>query len=249
MPLHVERIIGEVRLDCNNPDAHAPSDDQIVQKIADCAQMLANELANQQPSWSLEIQLIPAGLFDKPYRLNFPSLGKPTRLHTYDPSNPQRSNEPLTLVRPQELTLPSNSETGERQAAFHYPLDGMPYLQVQPPFLEPTALKLWYETGELPELTLNSNPLPVMPQFHRYLRTLVDLEVLGFCEWTRLLLGKDLEPFQRAKLFDTERARLLPVLAAKEQRERQSWNIFIATGFQDGDGGCRPYAAWMEECW
>ena len=248
MPLDTTRLIGEIRLYCNNPDLHAPSDDQIFQAVADKAQMLYNELQNQQPGWSLETKTLGTGLFDQPFRINVASFGKPTRLHTFDPYNPQASNEPLTIVRPQELTLPNNGAT-ERQASFHYSSQGLPVLSVQPPFNQPTSLKLWYELGELPELTLGDNPLPVMPQFHRYLRTLAVITVLGYCEWSRLCEGLDLDPFKKRSLYDGERARLLPLRIADESRERQSWNTFIATGFQDGDGGCRPYAGYLEDAW
>jgi hypothetical protein len=40
-----DRLIGEVREDCNKPEGHAPDDDLIMQKSGDVAQLLVNELA------------------------------------------------------------------------------------------------------------------------------------------------------------------------------------------------------------
>lgn len=248
MPLDTQRLIGEIRLDCNQPDLHAPGDDLILQTIADKAQMMFNEIQNQQPSWSMEQKNIGPDLFVEPFRLNLVSFGKPVRLHTVDPYNPQYPSEPIAIVRPQELALPGQGAS-ERQASFHYAPSGLPMLTVIPPFGQPTMLRLWYELGELPELTLGDNPIPVMPQFHRYLRTLCVIAVLGYCEWSRLCEGLQLDPFKKRALFDQERNRLLPSRIADEARERQSWNTFIATGFQDGDGGCREYAGWVEDAY
>src|SRR5262245_2433175 len=82
-----DRLIGEVRLDCNEPEGHAPNDDLVMQKAGDVAQLLVNELANTPQGWSQRFHDLTVQPNQSIYQIAVEPFSKPVRVHTIDPDD------------------------------------------------------------------------------------------------------------------------------------------------------------------
>jgi hypothetical protein len=251
MPKTLDQIISEIRVDCNHPDVHKPDDEALLQIVADVWQSLHNDMQNQQPSWALlniDVHANTASESTAEFLIPECKFGKPVRVHMLDDC--LEFKEKLKIVRYPELV--SGDATREiREIAFRSKDGAETYFRIAPKLEDgelASTIRIWYEVGEIGQMSNGVQPLPNMPQFHSYLRTECSLRALPYCEWSRFLVPgeKELSGIERIKLFEEMRNTLRPTLLGAQTRERENWRNYIATGWADGDGGLREYADWSK---
>jgi hypothetical protein len=255
--LNYDRLIAEVRMDLNQPDDFAPSDDLILQKAGDVAQNRHLEQQNTGVGWSIGSKDIQTQPGQPSYSIGLDSLfGKPTRVHTIDPSNrfhvsrkidfAERQDQDVLYQGPELSIIGSSYHTaacvifewqnGQARASFLPTPNGV------------ASYRIWYETGELPEPTLGAL-IPVSSPFHRYLRISTSIACMGHCHWSRLLgpNAAKMEPERVMTIMERAAGRLEPGLFKQEAEFREIFEDYIQTAWQTGTGQPHGYADWSED--
>lgn len=236
--LQYDQAIAAIRLNLLYPDAFAPNDDFILQKLADSCQLLHLQLNNTATGWSQEfmpLTLAPdtrdIDLIDVP-----PNFGKPVRLHTYEPSNPRRATSKIELIdrRDQEAYLGVDAAVYWVDSQTRQPK--LEFLQQIP---RQRFFKLWWETGEIGDPSLE-NVLPVTNPFHRYAVLKASVACIGACEWAAL--GTGLAPSDAEKAFEARRKSLETRLMKQELEYSETWEGYIYTNRESGVGYIGGYA-------
>jgi hypothetical protein len=244
MPLQFDydRLIGEVRLDCNEPEAHIPNDDLIMQKAGDTAQLLVNELANAPPGWSQRYYDLPVQAGKGSYPLPIDkAFSKPVRVHTINPSNPYHVTRKVDFCDRQNV---DEFYRGPRQALQFVGTHSArlmviswdlaePWIEVIPEPAEPAVYRVWYNTGLIPEALPDQNS-PVPLEYFRYWRVKTALLVLRYCSWR----GRD----QEARAAEIKL--LEPVLVGQVTEYKAAWNEFKLTNRVTGSQKPNGYAHW-----
>jgi hypothetical protein len=244
MPLEFDydRLIGEVRLDCNEPEAHLPNDDLIMQKAGDVAQLLVNELANAPPGWSqryYDFDVQPGKAF-YPMPID-KAFSKPVRIHTINQGNPYHVTRKIDMCDRQNVDEFYRGPRQALQIVGHHTARVMiiswdlsePQIEIVPEPVEVARYRVWYNTGVIDE-PLQAQKSPVPLEYFRYWRVKTSLLVLRYCSWK----GRDQE--SRA----AEVKLLEPVLIGQVTEFRAAWNEYKLTNRVLGSQESNAYGAW-----
>jgi len=252
--LDYDRLIAEVRLDLDQPDAHAPGMDLILQKAGDVAQLRHSEQQNTGAGWSLRSYDITTQPGQPSYSLGGPEYGKPVRVHTIDPNNSFHATRKLDMTNRQDVDQLWRGETRARAGgAAHTAVAAIPYWEYNQPKLELVPIpngnaryRIWFETGEIPEPRLGDT-LPVNSPFHRYLRISAAIACLRYCWWSRLLgtEAAGVNPLDAMKAMQAYQAQIEDGLLKQEAEFRRAFEDYITTAFQAGTGEPNGYGDWV----
>lgn len=242
MPYINDRLIGEIRLECGTPETNQPSDDLILMKIGDVAQLLHNQAQNTSHAWSVNYYDLPAQAGKADYLIPLDrQWGKPQRVHTINPTDRYHVNRSIPIFERQNIeeayrgpqeAMGGTHWTPHTAAAFiFYYKFGNPYADIVPTPAEPARYRLWFETGEIPEPKPDGNT-PVIAPFARYLRVKAALLVMSHCEWAGNTKDENRE--RRAELADP----LIPFVNEWEK----TWRSYIQTSHQWGTSEPAGYA-------
>lgn len=236
--LQYDQAIAAIRLNLLYPDAFAPNDDFILQKLADSCQLLHLQLNNTATGWSQEsmpLTLAPntrdIDLIDVP-----PNFGKPVRLHTYDPNNPRLATSKIELIDRRD------QEAYPGVDAAVYWIDSQtrqPKLEFLQQWPQQRFFKLWWETGEVGDPMLE-NVLPVTNPFHRYAVIKATVACVSGCEWAAL--GAGLAPSDAEKAFEARRKSLETRLMKQELEYSVTFDEYIWSNRESGTGTILGYA-------
>jgi hypothetical protein len=249
-----DRLIGEVRIDCNEPEAHAPNDDVIMQKAGDVAQLLVNELAQAPPGWSQRFHDLDVAANQAIYQIPVEPFSKPVRIHTIDPDDIYHVTRKVAWCDRQNVDEfyqgMTTAITGwpkhtarlmviwADQQTPPSPLAPVPdrlvaQLEVIPVPTEAARYRIWYNTGVIPEPSQNT-VAPIPAEWYRYWRVETSLLTLRYCHW----LGRDQEA-RKAEI-----ALIEPVLNRQSERFKESWDQFKLTNRVSGSQEPNEYAYW-----
>jgi hypothetical protein len=248
-----DRLIGEVRLDCNEPEGHAPDDDLIMQKAGDVAQLLVSELANAPSGWSQRFHDLDVQPNTGIYQIPVEPFSKPVRVHTIDPDDQFHVTRKIDFCERQNQDEFYQGQTTALTGCKHTarlmvlwwdqqtppaPLPTVPdrlvaQLEVIPVPTEAARYRIWFNTGAIPEPSQNT-VAPVPAQWYRYWRVETSLLTLRYCHWK----GRDQEA-RKAEI-----ALIEPVLNRQSERFRDSWEQFKLTNRVSGSQEPHGYASW-----
>jgi len=240
LQLDYDRLIGEVRLDCNEPEAHSPNDDLILQKSGNVAQLLVNELSNAPPGWSQrfhDLDVLPGKAF---YPLPIDkAFSKPVRIHTIDQADRFHVTRKVDMCDRQNQDEfyqgPRQAVVGRHTAwvkVLSWDL-AQPQLEVVPEPVEVARYRIWYNTGIIPEPLQDQNP-PVPLEYFRYWRVETSLLTLRYCHWR----GRD-QVSRKAEIEFLE-----PVLLRQSKQFKEAWDQFKLTNRVTGSQEPHGYADW-----
>ncbi len=203
MAFQYDQAISDVRLGLAEPDNFAPSDDLIMQKLADVCQLLHLQAANTRVGWSNRSTEISLGANEREYTIAAgQTYGKPVRLHSYDPYNPRIETRKIELVDRNEM----EAFRGTDSAIYYFDAESrQPKLEFLQAWPEARTLRLWWESAEIKDPNAG-DLLPVNGPFHRYAVIKAQLALLGACEWSAL--AKGLGPADAEKVFEARRRAL-----------------------------------------
>lgn len=247
--MQVDKLIGIIRSQCDNPDPNRPTEDRIMLAIRKCAQLMQNEMQGALPGWNLEYSDVSAGdgLAPVPLPVN---LGKVRRVYCMDPNtNESGLVTSIKLVDFDDLNGYSGRAAVAEAVA---PLftGGMLQLQFAPSLVEQKTYRVWYETGVVDEYGKADTPLPQVAQYHNYLADMATLEVLPQCWWGRLVEG-ELKMSLSSKMFVMQSHRkalyeqtMLAVIA-----NQKNWKDHISTIFHNAEPSPNGYGDWADEDW
>lgn len=241
LQFNYDRLIGECRLDMGEPEMFAPSDDLVMQKAGDVAQLLVNELANAPPGWSqryYDLSVQPGQSF---YPLPIDqAFSKPVRVHTIDQSDPYHVTRKIDMCDRQNV---DEFYYGIRQAqvvgsyphsaqvlVFYWDLQE-PQVEVIPEPAVAARYRIWYNTGAVPE-PLQGQKSPVPLEYFRYWRVKTSLLTLRYCRWH----GRD-EASRMAEVKMLE-----PALISQVAEFKQAWEQFKLTNRVSGAQEPNAYA-------
>jgi hypothetical protein len=249
-----DRLIGEVRLDCHEPEAHGPNDDLIMQKSGDVAQLLVNELANAPPGWSQRFHDLEVQPDVAIYAIPIEPFSKPVRIHTINPDDKfhktrkiewcDRQNEdefyqgPVTGLTgwpphtARLMVLWWDQQTPPAPLA-PTPQRLVAQLEVIPVPVEAAKYRIWFNTGAIPEPSQNT-VAPIPAEWFRYWRIKTSLLTLRYCHWK----GRD----QQAR--KDEIATIEPVLVGQVAEYKAAWDLFKLTNKVGGSQEPNAYAEW-----
>lgn len=232
-----DRAIADIRLTLQEPDAFAPSDDFLMQKLADVCQLLHIQANNTGTGWSNKSTEVSLGANQIEYAISAgQTYGKPVRLHTYDPTNPRIETRKIELVDRREMEAFRGVD-----AAIYY-LDAetrQPKLEFLQPWPQARTLRLWWESGEIKDPNLG-DALPVNGPFHRYAVIKASVAAIGACEWSAL--AKGLAPAEAEKAFEARRRALESRLEKQEIEYAQAFDSWIWNNREVGTGHIPGYA-------
>jgi hypothetical protein len=249
-----DRLFGEVRLDCNEPEGHAPNDDLIMQKAGDVAQLLVTELSNAPPGWSQRFHDLEVQPNQAIYQIPVEPFSKPVRVHTVDPDDIFHVTRKIEWCERQNVDEfyrgPTTAIAGWPkhtamlivlwwdQQTPPAPLPTVPdrlvaQVEIVPVPTEIAKYRFWYNTGVIPEPSQNT-VAPIPAEWYRYWRVETSLLTLRYCHWK----GRDQEARK------TEIALIEPVLNRQSERFRDSWEQFKLTNRVSGSQEPHGYASW-----
>jgi hypothetical protein len=249
-----DRLFGEVRLDCNEPEAHAPNDDLIMQKSADVAQLLVTELANAPPGWSRRFYDLEVQPNTAIYQIPVEPFSKPVRVHTIDPDDQYHVTRKIDFCEQQNVDEfyrgPTTALTGWPKHTARLmvlwwdqqtppsPLAPTPQrlvaqVEVTPVPVEVAKYRFWFNTGVIPEPSQNT-VAPIPAEWYRYWRIKTSLLTLRYCHWR----GRDQEARK------SEIAFLEPALTAQVLEYKQAWEQFKLTSRVSGSQEPNSYGSW-----
>ncbi|HMV50380.1 MAG TPA: hypothetical protein PKC13_24235 [Blastocatellia bacterium] len=242
MRIDYNRLIAETRLECGNPDPHAPSDDLIMMQAGDVAQAMMNRMGNAPPGWSqryFDLQATPGN--DGTFAITEADFSKPVRIHTIDPGNPNHVTRKIDDCDWQNVDEfyrgPKVATEGGHSARVmvFWRSGAAMWVSVVPEPLEPVQYRIWFNTGTIGD-PRRGDSAPVPPEFFRYLRSQVSNVVLGHCRW-----GGKLDADVMAAAQDSITKKL-----AMSQRE---WDSFVLTNSVTGSTTPAGYADWYMDGW
>ena len=248
-----DRLIGEVRLDCNNPEGHAPDDDVVMQKAGDVAQLLVNELANTPQGWSQRFHDLTVQANQAIYQLAVEPFSKPVRVHTIDPDDQFHVTRKIDFCERQNQDEFYQGQTTALTGCKHTarlmllwwdqqeapaPLVATPHrlvaqVEVVPVPTEAAIYRFWYIANPIPEPSQNT-VAPIPAEWYRYWRIKTSLLTLRYCHWR----GRDHEARKAEIAF------LEPALTAQVLEYKQAWEQFKLTSRVSGSQEPHGYADW-----
>jgi hypothetical protein len=249
-----DRLIGEVRLDCHEPEGHAPNDDLIMQKAGDVAQLLVNELANAPPGWSQRFIDLDVAPDQAIYQIAVEPFSKPVRIHTVDPDDIYHVTRKIEWCDRQNVdefyTGPTTAITGWPKHTARLmvlwwdqqtppaPLSAVPdrlvaQLEVIPVPTDVARYRIWFNTGVIPDPSQNT-VAPIPAEWYRYWRIETSLLTLRYCHWK----GRD----QQAR--KDEIGIIEPVLMRQSKQFHDAWEQFKLTNKVSGSQEPHGYADW-----
>lgn len=256
MPLIYDDVLPQIREDCRNPEIFAPSDDLIMQRIGDIAQLLHTESQNTSVNWDLAYHDLKVKANQGEYELPVgDSYGKAVRIHTIDSGDKYHVSRKVEMAERQRIETayrgPQTAASGamhSAEVAVLYWKFGVPFLEIIPKPAQAATYRVWFETGEVPEPRLGDRPIPGLPSFHRYVRVYGSALVLPYCEWTDMVepgWTKD----QKEEAFRSRRIELAAAFTPLLDRWTPAWREYIRTERQTGSGRSVGYADYYErEC-
>ena len=237
-----DRAIADIRLTLQEPDNYAPSDDFLMQKLADVCQLLHIQANNTGTGWSNRSMEITLGANETEYTIAAgQTYGKPVRLHTYDPTNARVQTCKIELVDRREM----EAFRGVDAAIYYFDAETwQPKLEFLQPWPETRYLRLWWESGEIKTPNLGDR-LPVNGPFHRYAVIKAAVASIGACEWSALANG--LAPADAEKAFEMRRRALESRLEKQEIEFAQAFDSWIWNNREVGTGHIPGYADDFEQ--
>jgi hypothetical protein len=253
-----DRLISEVREDCRGPERHSPSDDLILQKAGDVAQLLVTELANAPPGWSQRFYDLDVEADKAIYQIPVEPFSKPVRVHTIDPDDRyhvtrkidfcERQNQD-EFYRGQTTAITGWPKHTARLMVLWWdqeeppsPLSPTPQrlvaqLEIIPVPVDAARYRIWFNTGVIPEPTPRT-VAPIPAEWYRYWRIKTSLLTLRYCHWK----GMD----QQSR--KDEIALLEPALTSQALEFKNAWEQFKLTnrvgGSQEPNGYGQDYLDW-----
>lgn len=242
MPFQYDQAIADIRLALQNPDNSAPTDDLIMQKLADVCQLLHVQLNNTGTGWSNRPTEISLGANEREYTLNAgQTFGKPVRLHTYDPANPRIETRKIELIDRRDMEAFRGTDSAIYYIDAETRQPKLEFLQLWP---EARTLRIWWESGEIKDPNLG-DLLPVNSPFHRYAVIKAAIATIGACEWA--MLAQKLTPAEAEKAFEARRSALEKRLIRQETEFAEAWNSYIWNNRESGTGYIPGYADDFEQ--
>lgn len=237
-----DRAIADIRLALLQPDNFAPSDDYLMQQLANVCQLLHIQAANTGVGWSNRSTEITLGANEREYTIAAgQTYGKPVRLHSYDPTNARIETKKIELI-----DRPVMEAFRGTDSAIYY-LDAetqQPKLEFLQLWGETRYLRLWWETAEIKDPNLGDK-LPVNGPFHRYAVLKAAVASLGACEWSALAQG--LSPADAEKVFVGRRAALEGGLLKQEAEHADAFDGWTWNNREAGTGFLPGYADDFEQ--
>lgn len=240
MRIDYDRLIGEVRVDLDQPDPHSPTDDLIMQKAGDEAQLLMNEMGNAPPAWSQRYLDLSVSINQSQYLLSAEhAFGKPVRVHTIDPTDRYHVTRKINLCDRQNIdefyrgqqTAVYGKHTAEVMVFWEEP--GAHMVEVLPTPAMSCQYRIWYNLGAIDD-PRRATDAPVPPEYWRYLRIKTSLSALPYCEWT------ERDAMARVKILGES-------LLKKELEYKEQWRQFILTNRVLGNTEPLGYADYYME--
>lgn len=237
-----DRAIADIRLALQEPDGYAPSDDFLMQKLADVCQLLHIQANNTGTGWANRSTEITLGANETEYTIAAgQTYGKPVRLHTYDPANSRAITHKVELVDRREM----EAFRGVDAAIYYFDAETrQPKLEFLQPWPDTRCLRLWWESGEIKTPNLGDQ-LPVNGPFHRYAVIKAALASIGACEWSAL--AKDLAPQTAEDAFESRRRALEGRLEKQEIEFAAAFDSWIWNNREVGTGYIPGYADDFEQ--
>lgn len=236
MRIDYNRLIAEVRMDCQYPDPHKPADDLIMMMAGDVAQAMMNRMGNAPPGWSQRYFDLQVQGNEDTYEVSEADFSKPVRIHTIDPGNPNHATRKIDDCDMQNVDEfyrgPVQAQSAGHSAevmVFSRQGSAIRVIVVPKP-LDSVFYRIWFNTGVIADPNKGGNA-PVPQEFFRYLRAQVSDAVLGHCRWGGALNRETLEAAQ-----DSINKRL-----ALNKRE---WDSFVLTNSVTGSTKPVGYADW-----
>lgn len=246
-----DQLISEVRLDLNYPETWAPTDDLILQKAADVAQLLHNQAQNTAAPWSIGKWDIPVKAGQAEYLLGVEGGAKPVRLHTIDSTDVHHISRKIPIVPMQdvdgyyqgpETAMHLTGQAHSAEVAVLYWSAGAPYLRFVPTPGNGAEYRCWYEIGVLPEPGLGSQ-VNVPAPFFRYLRVATAAACARYAQWGRILgMAEDAKTIQ--SITQSEQQQLLDTLLKLEIQYARAYQEWTSTPIQSGVGEAIGYGDW-----
>lgn len=245
MRIDYDRVIGEVRIHLHEPDPHSPTDDLIMLKAGDDAQLLMNQMSAAPPGWSQRYydltaspgegqHLIPADHF----------FSKPVRVHTIDSTNRNHVTRKITCCERQNIDEFYRGQTqalyGKHSAEVMVFWQEGPahYVEIIPEQIEAATYRIWYNTGAI-EDPRRGGDAPVPGEYFRFLVIKTALSTLPYASWTGLPADQ-----QAAKM-----KALGEGLLKKEMEYAEQWERFLLTNRVLGNTEPQGYAEWYMDQW
>jgi hypothetical protein len=252
MRIDYERLLSEVREDCGNPDPHTPTDDLILQKAGDDAQLLMNQMQNAPPGWSQHYKDLPVYPEKSIYVLeNWDNFTKPVRVHTIDLNNPYHVNRKILTCERQNVdafyegSSVATAAGWSAQVMVFYQHYAEHRVEILPAPNDAVWYRIWYNTGII-EDPMRANAAPVPPEYFRYLRLKTSLAVLPYCLWS----GKD-DQVRFLKIMGSVGSKKTPGtgLLGKVREFSEEWENYIQTSRISGSQGQELYLSSYLNSW
>jgi len=242
MRIDYNRLIAEVRLDCQDPDPQKPTDDVIMMNAGDVAQAMMNRLANSPPGWSQRYFDLQVGPGDGIFRITEMDFSKPVRIHTIDPSDPNHVTRKIDDCDMQNVDEfyrgPTKAYSARKHSAeimVFRKEGGETFVHVIPEPSEAAIYRIWFNTGAIND-PRKGDSAPIPPEFFRYLRSQVSSIVLGHCRW-----GGVMNADIMAAAEDS--------IEKKLTLSKPEWDRFVLTNSVTGSTSPRGYADWYMNDW
>ncbi len=241
MRIDYNRLISEVRMDCQYPDPHKPTDDLIMMVAGDVAQAMANRMGNAPPGWSQRYFDLQVQANTDTYDVAESDFSKPVRIHTIDPGDPNHVTRKIDDCDWQNVDEfyrgPETAQSSRHSAqVMVFWREGSAIrVSVLPTPAESVLYRVWFNTGTIPDPNKGGNA-PVPPEFFRYLRAQVSDAVLGHCRW-----GGELKDDVLKAVQDSISKRL--------RMSEREWNSFVLTNSVTGSTSPAGYADWCMDSW
>lgn len=236
MPFQYDQALSDIRVALQEPDNYAPSDDLLMQKLADVCQLLHLQANNTGTGWSNRSTEITVGANEREYTIAAgQTYGKPVRLHSYDPTNPRIETIKIELIDRRDMEAYRGTDS-----AIYY-LDSetrQPKLEFLRLWPETRYLRLWWESAEVKNPNLG-DLLPVNSPFHRYAVLKAAIAAIGACEWSALAQG--LAPAEAEKAFEARRLALEKRLLRQETEYAVTFDQWIWNNRETGVGWIPGY--------
>lgn len=246
--LNYEQFLAQVRTDLHEPNAHFPSDDLILQRLADVSQEMhlrASLVGGGATQKSSEI-IVSTG---DPFSLQAVDVGKIIRVHLSEQPSGARRFYKIPVINREDIGSYSERLTDEMPSACVVSIkDGQRQLEFLPAPLRTYYGKVWYEQGEV-----NRNKRDMvtnLPEYGFLLRAKVSLLCLPYCDWDYLRAEeKTIDLEKREMLYDQRKKRLQDSLAAafsaliatNEARYDQYVSSLSQGGYESNDSFGQEY--------
>jgi hypothetical protein len=237
--VNLDECISSVRILLDEPEMQRPSPHVIHLHLVSNYQLIFNVAMNASPNWEVRSYDLIVGSGTDKFLISAQDFGKPVLVHTYNASNPQFVERPISICDIQELP---NMWRGPRQVALidnpanpsaevmaFYWQDGNPWVLVRPEPTGSATYRVWYETRTVkPELSSQ----PILPVGNAYLNYSTAIGCLPHCHWHGFTFEQD----------SAHRGELAQSLGMREAGHHDAFKKYLATGKQDGPIRKRPYA-------